>query len=160
MWIVFRRDRIIWLLVMLIGLSSNSCTPTPTLIIATLSPEIHAWIEPQELKRGDIAQIKTCVEIGFGGQTDSEKLTVAASVQPDNGLKFVRGPVKLEIERRKGVWARRSLSMWPGEKRRTEFWIAVDPNIEIGLYKIKIQVTRNADSSAISNIELILTVTE
>jgi hypothetical protein len=139
----------------------SGCAPsTPQVNTAPLSVGVSSRTEPQQLKRGQEARVNVVVEINYEDGQGSETFITTASVQPENGLRFVSGYDQIKVDRWKGSWAKRTLSMWPAEQRRLEFSIQVSPDIEVGRYKIKIEVKRGSDASMLHEDALFLSIDE
>lgn len=138
----------------------SGCTSTPKVNTVPLSVSVSSQIEPQQLKRGQEAWVNVAVEITYEDGPDSETFITTASVQPENGLRFVSNYAHTKVDRRKGSWSKRTLSMWPAEQRRLEFSLQVSPDIEVGQYKIKIEVQQGSDASMVYEDALFLSVDE
>jgi hypothetical protein len=151
---------IVLVLVSLNILPSGCTRSTPEVNTVPPSVSVNSRTEPQHLKRGQEAWVNVAVEITYEDGQGSETFITTASVQPENGLRFVSSHGQTKVESWKGRWAKRTLSMWPAEQRRLEFLLQVSPDIEVGRYKIKIEVKQGSDSSMVYDDALVLLVDE
>ena len=142
------------LVLLLSGCASRASRAT----VVPLSVNFSSRAEPQSLPRGQEAQVRIVVEIDYEAGEGSQALVATATVQPDSGLRFVEGEGRAKVDSRKGRWAQRTLNMWPAEQRQLEFLLQVSPDIEVGRYKIVVDVKQASDSSLLYEDALFLSV--
>ena len=143
---------------LLVLLLSGCVSRASRATVVPLSVNISSRAEPQSLPRGQEAQIRIVVEIDYQAGEGSQTFIATATVQPESGLRFVQDESRAKVDSRKGRWAQRTLSMWPAEQRQLEFLLQVSPDIEVGRYKIVVDVKQASDSSLLYEDALFLSV--